>query len=382
MSPAAALTTRVPSTALVPAAVAPALRDDRVQRRTLIQLVAPGGGGVRDYVECLQREWQAAHIDSHVITLSEADAVQEPLVARLQEHIGPKGQPCSVVLHFSGYGFHPRGLCFWLVREIERARSQLGEQLRWVTVFHELFASGPPWRSAFWLSRLQATLAARIARASDGLWTNTEAHGRWLRTQVDDAVPIEVQPVFSNIGEPEFSRPASDREVRLIVFGSHPTRGRAIKLLPRHAALLHRKGIREVVEVGSGAPHPVAGGLLRHRFVGRLDAADLRILLENSAYGLVDYPAKYLGKSSVFAAYAVHGCISLNTAEPGEDSDGLRASRHFVNLKPDAPIPQSAESRQVMSDAGRAWYARHSLPQQAQALVRCCRVVQQAESGQ
>lgn len=345
-----------------------------MQSRTLIQVVAPGSGGVRDYLECLRGQWKSTGIESHVIAMSESDARQQSLADRLRRVVEAEGRPCSLILHFSGYGFQKRGLCFWLSREIENSRRVLGHQMRLVTMFHELFASGPPWRSAFWLSSMQAWIARRIARASDALWTNTELHARWLRQQVAASVPIEVQPVFSTIGEPAVVAAVSGRTPRLVVFGAPSTRGRALQLLPRHASRLRSQGIIEVVEVGSGAAYPWADPALPHRFVGRLEAAELHDLLQDSAYGLIDYPPKYLGKSTVFAAYAVHGCVSLNTADPDPDSDGLQRHRHFLTLPPSAGIPQDDQARQQIANAARDWYAQHSLPWQAQGMARACLV--------
>ena len=345
-----------------------------MQSRTLIQVVAPGSGGVRDYMECLRGQWKSTGIESHVIAMSESDARQQSLADRLRRIVEAEGRPCSLILHFSGYGFQKRGLCFWLLREIENSRRVLGHQMRLVTMFHELFASGPPWRSAFWLSSMQAWIARRIARASDALWTNTELHARWLRQQVEASASIEVQPVFSNIGEPNVAAPAMVRTLRLVVFGAPSTRSRALKLLPRHAARLRSQGITEVVEVGSGPAFPWVDEALSHRFIGRLEVAQVNELLQDSAYGLIDYPPKYLGKSSVFAAYAVHGCVTLNTADPTPDNDGLRCDRHFSALPSAREIPQDAVARQRVCDAARMWYEQHSLARQAQGFARSSQV--------
>lgn len=344
------------------------------QSRTLTQLVAPGSGGVRDYLECLRAQWEATGIESQVITLAESDAQQQSLAARLRLVVETEGRPCSLILHFSGYGFQRRGLCFWLLREIENARRELGPRLHLVTMFHELFASGPPWRSAFWLSRVQAWIAMRIARASDALWTNTELHARWLRQQVDASIPIDVNPVFSNIGEPDVVAPAEGRTRRLVVFGAPSTRGRALRLLPRYANRLRSQGITEVVEVGSGPAFPWVEEILAHYFVGRLGVDQVHDLLQDSAYGLIDYPPRYLGKSSVFAAYAVHGCVTLNTADSDLDSDRLQRDLHFAALPPAGDVPHDAEARQRVCDAARDWYAQHSLARQAQGLAQACQV--------
>ena len=345
----------------------------------LIQVTPPGQGGVRDYLECLKAEWACAGIESHVIELSQASVATQSLLDRVltlaDNSVRPDSQATfSLLIHFSGYGYEQRGLCFWLLREIERAKARLGDRLRVVTMFHELFASGPPWGSAFWLSPLQARIARRLARMSDAIWTNTESHGRWLRKQVGPSTPITVQPVFSTVGEPEQLAPTAGREPSLVVFGSPSTRRRALAALPPYVESLKRQGITEIIEVGSGEASPWTATGLKPRFLGRMEKPDLRALLERSAYGLIEYPPNCLGKSTVFAAYAAHGCVSINVADAGHDSDGVQAGLHFVSLSRDAAMPSNEHSREAMAAAACNWYAAQSLPRQAEAFAASCGV--------
>jgi len=345
----------------------------------LIQIVPPGHGGVRDYLECLKSQWAQSGIESHVIELSQTLASTKSLLDRVLSLVDAGTQPnsqatFSLLIHFSGYGYEQRGLCFWLLREIERAKARLGNRLRVVTMFHELFASGPPWGSAFWLSPLQARIARKLACLSDAIWTNTELHGRWLRERVGPSTPITVQPVFSNVGEPEHPAPVSDREPSLVVFGSTSTRRRALAALPRHAGVLQRLGITEIIEVGSGQPTPWSAEGLSLRFLGRLEQADLGALLGRSAYGLIEYPPKYLGKSGVFAAYCAYGCVVLNASDSADDSDGLQAGVHFVNLSRSASLTNDVRAREAMALVAQAWYEAHALSRQAEAFATSCAV--------
>ena len=340
--------------------------------RLIVQLVAPSGGGVRDYADCLKREWLTMGIDSQLIALGQSDAAARSLADRLDELMRADGRPCSLVLHFSGYGFHPRGLCFWLTREIEAARVKLGDRLRVVTMFHELFASGPPWKSAFWVSRLQARIAARIAKASDALRTNTEPYRAWLATQVPSHVPIEVQAVFSNVGEPKTVRPQSERAKRLVVFGAAETRHRALKPLRYFAQALSEQGVLEIVEVGPGPAFNWVHHKLPHRHLGRLGLTELGNILEQSAYGLIDYPEALLGKSSVMAAYAAHGCVVLNMRTVGERHSELHDRTHFFNLLASPSIPSDASDRSPPTKAVVAWYRAHTLARHAPSLAELC----------
>jgi hypothetical protein len=281
------------------------------------------------------------------------------------------GGPCTLLLHFSGYGYHPRGLCAWLVREVVAARRAFGSRLHVVTMFHELFASGPPWRSAFWLQRLQAGIAANLARASDAVWTNSSHHADWLRGCVRPGTTVRVEPVFSTIGEPGQVTPWQQRARQLVVFGSASTRGRALQGLPPHVAGLNAQGIHDLLEVGSGAP-AWSGKGLQHRHLGSLDPAALGPLLQGAAYALIDYPSVHLGKSTVYAGYVAHGCLVLNTAAPGPDADGLQAGLHYQSLG--QPGRRWLDEPQAMVDAARAWYAQHALPKQLQDFAAACQL--------
>jgi hypothetical protein len=237
-------------------------------------------------------------------------------------------------------------------------------------MFHELFASGPPWRSAFWLSGFQASIAARLARLSDIIWTNSEHHAQWLRSHAGSARVVHVRPVFSTVGEPDRVAPMTARARRLVVFGAASTRARALNRLPLFAASLRRAGIVDVVEAGSGSACGMPNCGIHYRHLGRLDNEELHALLDGSMYALIDYPSIHLGKSTVFAGYAVHGCVVLNTAPDGPNTDGLQAGRHFHALVRSDMAWQ--DEPQALSDAARRWYARHPLRIQAQEFAQTC----------
>lgn len=322
----------------------------------IVQLVPPGPGGVRDHAERLRAAWAAAGRASRVVD-SAGNGSPQPLHVQLQAL-----RPTALLVHYSGYGYHPRGLCSALLDELHALR-QAPAAPRLVTCFHELYAQRePPWRSAFWLAPWQARLAAQLARASDAVLTNTERHARWLRRHAAVQPP---QPVFSNVGEPVMPAPFIERRPQLVVFGSESTRRRALRRLPRHGVALQAAGVREVVEVGHGAS--VTGPALPwpHRFVGTLPAEGLSALLGMAAWALLAYPSDLLAKSGVYAACAAHGCAVFNTGPWRGDADGLRHGYHYRALDRDAPAPAAAGS---MAEANRRWYAGHRLALQAQAL--------------
>ena len=345
----------------------------------LIQVIPPGQGGVSDYASCLQAQWERSGCSSHLLGLDQAGAQQRSLAQRIDScraGLAPGDTLHGVVLHYSGYGYHPRGLCGWLLSEVATLRA-LHPRLRLVVVYHELFATGPPWRSAFWLSRAQAAIAARLARQADAHWTNTEHHARWLRRVAAASVGLRTEPVFSNVGEPNHAAPPQTRQPRAIVFGAASTRRRALQGLRPFHATLRRLGVEELVEVGSGASvvssttSEPGGTPIAFRHAGQVDAAALRELLLASRFGVIDYGANWLGKSGVFAAYAAHGCAVLNTNRHGADADGLRRGIDYLDLHAEATAPTRGApppQHNVIASNLTRWYAGHTLPRQAQAL--------------
>ena len=283
-----------------------------------LQIVPPGPGGVHDFAAALRSEWARQGCQSELLALERAAARTRSLAERLVMLSSSAQQPCSVLLHFSGYGYDKRGLCTWLLHALRDAQQRLGPRLRIVTLFHELSASSPPWQSAFWLGPLQARIARQLAALSAAVATNTAQHAQWLRAQarVPAAVqwPVHVRPVFSNFPPPP-QRPAiAARKPALIVFGSAATRARALRRLAAHTATLQSLGIEGLTEVGPGAQSVQPSHPWPQQHLGTLLPADVSRQLLLHRYALIDYPAPCLAKSSVFAAYAAHGCAEIGRA--------------------------------------------------------------------
>jgi hypothetical protein len=260
----------------------------------------------------------------------------------------------SVLLHYAGYGYHPRGCPAWLVEGLQAAGRRL------VTVFHEVYATGPPWRSSFWLSPVQRRLAGVLARCSAGMVTSLGIYRRNLLRRAPGR-EVRVLPVFSTVGEPSAVPPLADRARRLVLFGGPGTRGRAYRRLAAPLAETCRSlGIEEVCDVGppvADRPARIAGVPVRP--LGILPAAEVSRLLRESLAGFVAYPAPFLAKSTVFAAYCAHGMLPVSAWH--------RRRRDF-----DPPPPRwrpgsgRLEDPQAVADRARAWYAGHGLDRHAE----------------
>lgn len=259
-------------------------------------------------------------------------------------------------LQYSGYGFAKRGAPLWLLRELRRRRDtthKLG------IFFHELFAMGPIWSSAFWLSPLQRTIARELAQLSDFWVTNREASADWLRRYAGNK-PHAVLPVFSNVGEMPAYLPT--RAGKVIVFG-----GAGLRLATYRAggnvffAWAKRQGL-EIHDVGPSFADEDINARLADEGVtihGRLNACEVSSVMADAMFGVVQYPVDYVAKSGVFAAYCAHGLCPILLSNHYPSSDGLTAGVQYLPGIPDKELVSDAIS--TMGQAAWTWYQPHRL---------------------
>jgi hypothetical protein len=265
------------------------------------------------------------------------------LLAALEE----TGEEGTVLLHYANYGYQRRGDPAWLVEGLTRWHGRL------VTLFHEVWASGPPWRSSFWLRPAQRRLAARLARRSEGLATTLEVYAGMLRPW-SAGREIAVLPVFSTVGEPAAVPAFGDRARRIVVFGGAGVRGRAYgRFLPALARAAREIAAEEIWDVGPPLPLPAAAGGIPIRPLGVLPAGEVSGILLGAAAGFLAYPPAFLPKSTIFAAYCAHGALPVWAWKPPLDG---------------APVPSwtGAGDPAAVAAAARAWYLEHSLERQAE----------------
>ncbi|MGH7887936.1 MAG: glycosyltransferase family 1 protein [Candidatus Binatia bacterium] len=346
----------------------------------IIQIVPrlpPSVSGVGDYAHLLARQLRDDH-DIHSSFLVgdptwdgpsklnglnvERSASQE---ANELEHLLRKLGAATVLLHYVGYGYHQRGCPLWLLRGLESWK-KAGANHRLIVMFHELFASGMPWRSSFWTSPLQRRLARSLALLSDRSITNLADSGEILaRMTGRPKSSFAVLPVFSNVGEATSCAGLYDRSSRLVVFGSAEWRRQAYH---DHRATLalgcDALGIDSIVDIGPPlSPSPEFSVPVIE--TGVLAAPAISRHLAGARAGFFAYPAAYLGKSSIFAAYAAHGLLPITYGENSDDNqDGLCAGKHFLAFN--EPGRQDQQNWPAIAQAAAQWYAEHRLKRQAQ----------------
>lgn len=324
----------------------------------LIQIVPhlpPPVEGVGSYAEALAGALrERCGIATRFIVGFPAERTPEALVADLEMDME---ENVPVLLHYANYGYQTRGCPAWLVRGLARWRRRSSGR-RLVTMFHEVWATGPPWRSSFWLSPVQRRLAASVARLSDGIATSLALYSRRVSPWTAGR-EVRVLPVFSTVGEPATVPPFTARAPRLVLFGGAGVRSRAWnRELPDLAAACAALEIEEILDVGPPAPAPARVGPVPVRSLGVLPAAEVGALLLASRAGFLAYPPDFLPKSTIFAAYCSHGTLPV-CAWRGR----------IRNPEPLPPFwrPDSGADPAEIARRAWSWYAEHALHRQAEA---------------
>jgi hypothetical protein len=332
-------------------------------------------GGIADYAAILGTAMAERDVPQHYLVGShtaparrqgirakfpEAFVLDAPTsndLARGLQHLDAE----TVLFHYSGYGFAPRGAPFWLVEGLERWKERCAHH-RLTVMFHETWANGLPWQSSFWLSPLQRWCVARIALLADAVVTNTSYYGSRLKPFLRPGTPIHIQPIFSNIGEPDIVPAFAEREPICVLFGRGETRRRTYDRFKRYFAKLRVLGIERLIEIGL-EPEITAG--LEWPFpverLGPHEAGEISSIVVRARYGLFECPVYIAGKSGVVAALAAHEVVPIHLHGEGT-YEGLEFGRDTVNISavtrdwPAAPAPDGVSVR--------AWYRKHRLERQ------------------
>ncbi len=262
-----------------------------------------------------------------------------------------------VLLQYSGYGFSRYGAPFWLARGLRQSCWE--REIPVLAMFHEIRSSSwKPWSRAFWLSSVQTGVAWGIARLSAGLMTTHPTGAARLRRFATETTPVQVAPVFSNVGEPSERLSYEERKARAVVFGGTGTKTAIYEThRPLVRKALKKQKIDEVVDVGvttSVGPDRLD---VEARVLGVQPAKTISSLLLDARIGLLNYSAAYATKSGVMAAYMAHGVTPV-LVDPAPEGGVLDAHEHYVPIHPSRK-PRVTEYGSVSRNA-KDWYDQHA----------------------
>jgi hypothetical protein len=274
------------------------------------------------------------------------------------------------LLHYVNYGFQKRGIPFRLLSILRALRRQ--HRGRLLTIFHELYASGPPWTSTFWLRPLQMHLAKSVGRLSDACIVSSDNFRSELKRMVPNA-KIELHPVPSGLGEPSISpNQIVDRDPhQWAIFGGTALVERSLRsfrqVLPRIPDSI---APRRLFVLG-GVDNSVTRALLVDLTVDsdyrpRIAAADASEILKTCSFGWFNYfhrpdvETSVVLKSSAFASACAHGVIPVFPHRGSAVSlDGDRLPGPFFVERDRSEIPGIHDRAKISADIYN-WYQRHA----------------------
>jgi hypothetical protein len=189
---------------------------------------------------------------------------------------------------------------------------------------------------------------------------------------------VMVAPVFSTLGEPAAVPAIADRRPRaLVVFGGAGNRRRAWgEARASLAAACRALEIAEILDLGpplSELPARLDG--VPVRALGTLPPAEASAVLLRCQAGFLAYPAPFLPKSTVFAAYCAHGLVPVCAGPHGprrpprprpatvaDSADAAAERPPFWDLGGAEPAPRDPAE---LAARAHAWYSGHDLERQA-----------------
>jgi hypothetical protein len=348
-------------------------------RNTVLQIIPHPPGvfdGVGDYALNLARALSAGHgIGTTFLVAGKTGVTSSedyPVI------FGLNSANCSefardhanIILHYVNYAYQARGIPFALVPIVRQLRHD--GRGRFLTIFHELYASGPPWKSSFWLQPLQKRIARSIAQHSSVCLVSSDSMRRQLESLTSGAEAI-VNPVLSNFGEPELLPDQfSQRDPhRWTICGGTALIERSLQSFRKIIDRVPEEiSPRQLFVLGGNdsltvrALLPDSGIQIDYR--PRLTSADASGILSTSSFVWLDYftrsgvPGDVLLKSTAFAAACAHGAIPVfphRSSVISVEADPLPGPFFIEPARSELP---AANARAQIAARFYDWYRRHA----------------------
>lgn len=341
----------------------------------ILQIVPniPGGvDGVGDYALTLASKLQDASGYTTVFATPRLSSVTtvRGFEVRPFDDLAALSYADRVILHYVNYGYQKRGVPFGLVSSLRRLRKQHRGKL--LTVFHELYGSGPPSGSAFWLQPLQIHLARSVGRLSDECIVSNENFSAELHRLVPTA-QIRLHPTPSGLEEPSLTKDqiaGRDPHQWAIVGGTVLTE-RSVRSFARAFQSIPQSITPQTLFVLGGNENATTRSLLNNLklksdYRPRIASQDASEILRTCSYMWLDYfhrsdvQTSIALKSSAFAAACAHAVIPVfpHRGTPMSIKGDQLPGPFFVDST-EANAP-SADDRPSVATNIYNWYQRHA----------------------
>ena len=338
---------------------------------------APGTDGLSDHVSQIiaalaDRDLPAIHKIGVTSSAHEVDSSRGVLLrgdSRGLDHLLDRfvTSDCTLAVHYVGYAYQARGCPFWLIESLRRLRSL--RDFRMISVFHELYASGPPWTSTFYVAHLQRLLFRALVSLSDNVATSTRVYMRVLEQQGKNP---STHPVISNVGEPVNPSELKQRANRAVVFGLPHSRRRLFESSTLQS-VLQKLSVDEVLEIGvpcSQRPPNIAG--VRWFQCGELSEKDVSESFLQSRFGLLNVFAEPPVQIWRVCRYSAHRMVPVLLSHPDSPVEELKPHVHYLDSF-DMDSVETTPLQRIADECWRWYVNARSLDVCRELYVQWCR---------
>ncbi len=282
-----------------------------------------------------------------------------------------RGNFSGIVVHYANYGYDRRGIPSEL-RDAVRGMTS-GRTLPCVIMFHEIYASGPPWRSAFWTRPAQMRIARDLIQLSSACVVSNEVIRDEIR-RVDPEKRIFMLPVMSNFGEDGTGVTKTSR--RWAICGGNALIERSLASFASHAKCIPPDFFPAEMEIIGGTGGERISNLLERvrsafpeialRYHPAVDRETASALLASCSWGWLDYFGSgkawptMIFKSGSFAAMCAHGVIPvISHIEDQLSLNGDDLPGPFFCTPARSRFPETRDLSAIQK-AFQDWYARNA----------------------
>lgn len=336
----------------------------------IVPRLPPAIDGLGDYGLLLSRELKDKHsIQSRFIVCDpnwsrpfNNEEFEIKVTAKREKQVLLKllEQTDILLLHYVGYGYAKRGCPLWLMEAILDWKKNKNKKL--ITMVHECYAFGPPWTSQFWTSPLQRYILQKLTSVSTHLLTSKKSYANIIKKYSGKKTVYEI-PVFSNVGEIQNFRQLDLKENVAVVFGSKAWRKKVYAENEDLKKLVNHLEIKKIMDIGSPVDVASLKDIVDVEQMGNLSSDEISIILNQSRYGIINYPEAYLAKSGIFASYCAHGLLPISFYSGNEGTESVMPGVHFLPVK-DVLVSNSLQRNEIAEKA-HGWYMEHSIEKQA-----------------
>jgi hypothetical protein len=168
------------------------------------------------------------------------------------------------------------------------------------------------------------------------------------------------------MGEPQSILPLKERPPYLIVFGSKHSRPLVYTKFSKNLLKACRAlGIERIYDVGDPCDLSATEGQFKGIEIIPMGFQPNQVVSElmlTSRGGFLDYSRfpKDLGKSTIFAAYAAHGLVTVLTDYNPSEADGVENNKHYLVADENLSSLDLSQLQQI-ADNAHTWYQDHNL---------------------